>query len=36
VEAVADRVRQRMLAAGLPEEIPDRLLGSLADIAREV
>jgi hypothetical protein len=28
------QVRQAMLAQGLPEEIPDRLLGSLADYAR--
>jgi hypothetical protein len=24
-----------MLAAGMPEDVPDRLLGSLADYARE-
>jgi uncharacterized protein YbjT (DUF2867 family) len=29
-----EQVRQGMLAAGLPAEIPDRLLGSLADYAR--
>jgi hypothetical protein len=28
-------VRAAMLAQGLPEEIPARLLGSLADFARE-
>ncbi|MFI5846021.1 NmrA family transcriptional regulator [Catenuloplanes sp. NPDC051500] len=30
-----EAVRQGMRAAGLPDEIPDRLLGSLADYARE-
>jgi uncharacterized protein YbjT (DUF2867 family) len=35
VELPADEVRRDMLAAGLPEEVPDRLLGSLADYARE-
>jgi uncharacterized protein YbjT (DUF2867 family) len=29
-----EQARQAMLAQGLPEEIPDRLLGSLADYAR--
>ncbi|AGZ40252.1 NAD(P)H-binding protein [Actinoplanes friuliensis] len=33
-EVTPERVRQGMLAAGLPAEIPDRLLGSLADYAR--
>lgn len=33
-EVEPDRVRQAMLTQGLPEEIPDRLLGSLADYAR--
>ncbi|GIH15681.1 NAD(P)H-binding protein [Rugosimonospora africana] len=33
VELPADQVRQGMLAAGLPEDVPDRLLGSLADYA---
>jgi len=33
-EVAPDQVRQAMLAQGLPEEIPDRLLGSLADYAR--
>ncbi|MQY30507.1 NAD(P)H-binding protein [Nocardia aurantia] len=33
-EVPADRVRAAMLAQGLPEEIPARLLGSLADYAR--
>jgi uncharacterized protein YbjT (DUF2867 family) len=33
-EVPPEQVRQGMLAAGLPEEIPDRLLGSLADYAR--
>ncbi|MEH0630267.1 MULTISPECIES: NAD(P)H-binding protein [Streptomyces] len=32
-ELPPERVRQGMLAQGLPEEIPDRLLGSLADYA---
>jgi uncharacterized protein YbjT (DUF2867 family) len=35
LELPADQVRRGMLAAGLPEEIPDRLLGSLADYARQ-
>jgi len=30
-ELPPERVRQGMLAQGLPEEVPDRLLGSLAD-----
>ncbi|WP_410567268.1 NAD(P)H-binding protein [Amycolatopsis sp. cmx-4-61] len=34
VELPPEQVRQGMLAAGLPEEVPDRLLGSLADYAR--
>jgi len=34
-EATPDEVRRGMLAAGLPGEVPDRLLGSLADYARE-
>lgn len=34
-EAAPDQVRQAMLAQGLPEEIPDRLLYSLADYARQ-
>jgi uncharacterized protein YbjT (DUF2867 family) len=33
-EIAPEQVRQGMLAAGLPAEIPDRLLGSLADYAR--
>jgi uncharacterized protein YbjT (DUF2867 family) len=33
-EVGPDEVRQAMLGQGLPEEIPDRLLGSLADYAR--
>jgi uncharacterized protein YbjT (DUF2867 family) len=33
-EVAPEQVRQAMLAQGLPEEIPDRLLGSLADYAR--
>jgi uncharacterized protein YbjT (DUF2867 family) len=33
-EITPEQVRQGMLAAGLPAEIPDRLLGSLADYAR--
>lgn len=32
-ELSPEQVRQAMLAQGLPEEIPDRLLGSLADYA---
>jgi hypothetical protein len=34
-EVAPDQVRQAMLAQGLPDEIPDRLLGSLADYARQ-
>ncbi|MFJ8052386.1 NAD(P)H-binding protein [Streptomyces luteogriseus] len=34
-EAAPDEIRRGMLAAGLPDEVPDRLLGSLADYARE-
>lgn len=33
-ELAPERVREGMLAQGLPEEIPDRLLGSLADYAQ--
>lgn len=33
-EVPAERVRQTMLAQGLPEEVPARLLGSLADYAK--
>lgn len=32
-ELAPEQVRQGMLAQGLPEEVPDRLLGSLADYA---
>ncbi|TDC92302.1 NAD(P)H-binding protein [Actinomadura sp. 7K507] len=35
VEATPDEIRRGMLAAGLADEVPDRLLGSLADYARE-
>lgn len=35
VEATPDEIRRGMLAAGLPDEVPDRLLGSLADYTRE-
>ncbi|SIM52157.1 NAD(P)H-binding protein [Micromonospora cremea] len=35
VEAGPDEIHRGMLAAGLPDEVPDRLLGSLADYARE-
>ena len=35
VEAAPDEIRAQMIAQGLPEEMPDRLLGSLADYARE-
>jgi hypothetical protein len=31
VEIAADQVRAGMIARGLPEEIPDRMLGYLAD-----
>jgi hypothetical protein len=34
-ELPPEKVRQGMLAQGLPSEIPDRLLGSLADYARQ-
>lgn len=34
-ELLPEQVRQAMLAQGLPEEIPDRLLGSLADYAKQ-
>ncbi|EMF56997.1 MULTISPECIES: NAD(P)H-binding protein [Streptomyces] len=34
-EAAPDEIRRGMLAVGLPDEVPDRLLGSLADYARE-
>lgn len=34
-EATPEEIRRGMLAAGLPDEVPDRLLGSLADYARE-
>ena len=34
-EAAPEEIRRGMLAAGLPGEVPDRLLGSLADYARE-
>ncbi|MEV0387940.1 NAD(P)H-binding protein [Nonomuraea sp. NPDC050643] len=34
-EATPDTIRRGLLAAGLPDEVPDRLLGSLADYARE-
>ncbi|ASW55551.1 NAD(P)H-binding protein [Plantactinospora sp. KBS50] len=34
-ETTPEEIRRDMLAAGLPDEIPDRLLGSLADHARE-
>ncbi|GAA3455014.1 NAD(P)H-binding protein [Dactylosporangium matsuzakiense] len=33
-EATPEEIRRGMLAAGLPDEVPDRLLGSLADYAR--
>ncbi|MFC6881667.1 MULTISPECIES: NAD(P)H-binding protein [Actinomadura] len=33
-EMPAEHVRRAMIAQGLPEEIPDRLLGSLADYAK--
>ncbi|MDX3530472.1 hypothetical protein P1P75_29700 [Streptomyces sp. ID05-39B] len=35
VEAAPEEIRRGMLAAGLPDEVPDRLLGSLADYARQ-
>src|SRR5262245_15931677 len=34
-ELAPEQVRQAMLAQGLPEDIPDRLLGSLADYAKQ-
>lgn len=34
-EVSPDQIRSAMLAQGLPAEIPDRLLGSLADYARQ-
>jgi uncharacterized protein YbjT (DUF2867 family) len=34
-EVAPEQVRQGMLAQGLPEEVPARLLGSLADYAKE-
>jgi len=34
-EAAPEEIRRGMLAAGLPDEVPDRLLGSLADYAHE-
>ena len=34
-ELAPELVRQAMLAQGLPEEIPDRLLGSLSDYAKQ-
>jgi uncharacterized protein YbjT (DUF2867 family) len=34
-EATPDEIRNGMIAAGLPAEVPDRLLGSLADYSRE-
>jgi uncharacterized protein YbjT (DUF2867 family) len=34
-EVSPEQVRQALLAQGLPEEIPDRLLGSLRDYARQ-
>ncbi len=34
-ELPPERLRQAMLAQGLPEDVPDRLLGSLADYARQ-
>ncbi|MFJ1967300.1 NAD(P)H-binding protein [Streptomyces sp. NPDC087903] len=33
-ELPPERIRQGMLAQGIPEEVPDRLLGSLADYAQ--
>jgi uncharacterized protein YbjT (DUF2867 family) len=35
VEVAPEQARQAMLTQGLPEEIPDRLLSSLADYARQ-
>ena len=34
-ELPPEQIRQAMLAQGLPEDVPDRLLGSLADYATE-
>jgi len=34
-ELPPEQVRQAMLAQGLPEDVPDRLLGSLADYAKQ-
>jgi uncharacterized protein YbjT (DUF2867 family) len=34
-ELPPEHIRQGMLAAGLPEDVPDRLLGSLADYAKQ-
>jgi uncharacterized protein YbjT (DUF2867 family) len=34
-ELPPEQIRQAMLAQGLPEEIPERLLGSLADYAKQ-
>lgn len=34
-ELAPEQVRQGMLAQGLPEDVPDRLLGSLADYAKQ-
>jgi uncharacterized protein YbjT (DUF2867 family) len=35
VDIPPEQVRQAMLAQGLPEDVPDRLLGSLADYAKQ-
>jgi uncharacterized protein YbjT (DUF2867 family) len=34
-ELPPEQIRQGMLTAGLPEDVPDRLLGSLADYAKQ-
>jgi uncharacterized protein YbjT (DUF2867 family) len=34
-ELPPEQIRQAMLAQGLPEDVPDRLLGSLADYAKQ-
>jgi uncharacterized protein YbjT (DUF2867 family) len=34
-EIPPEQIRQAMLAQGLPEDVPDRLLGSLADYAKQ-
>jgi uncharacterized protein YbjT (DUF2867 family) len=34
-EVPPEQLRQAMLAQGLPEDVPDRLLGSLADYAKQ-